>query len=364
LSDKLLISLCVIVRDQQQLLQDMLLHHKGLYDEAVVVITDAAPDPNLYPADPRIRMVHQPWQDDFSLARNRGLEMARGEQILVLDCDERFAPADHGRIRQIARQGGRHCHYFPQLNYFPGRRGRGWHKVQAEHEPYALGAKGYQTVWTGRLYPRDPLIRYQGAVHETMEAGARKAGVEPLQHDINLHHQGHMLAYPRSEGRTEFYGRLLQEKIRLQPEDPCTRYEMAVHLTGIGREDLARKLLENTLRRVGDWPTRYRALVLLGDLLLGQGHTVRATELYRSALESRPQWAAAWEGVIHGLLVQNRPHLARQYLDQAAKLFPERDSWLSFQTQVSALLDDNHEAVAVNLTANGVQALAEASSSG
>ncbi len=338
----------------------MLFHHRDLYDDAVVVDTGPGGQETGLEGLPKVRLHHHDWQDDFAEARNRGLELARGEQILVLDCDERIDPADFVQLRRVARDQPRSCHYFPQLNYFPARRGHGWEAVGPEHRPYALGAPGFHAVWTPRLFPRDPGIRYQGAVHETMEKTGRRAGLNPVRHSINIHHQGHMLPYDRPEGRTEFYGRLLRKKLRRQPDDPYTRYEMAVHLAGTGQDELAASLLKNTLSRFGVWGTSNRALLLLGDIHCRRGEVQRAARSYEAALRQRPQWLAPWEAVVSVHLKMGQGTVALRYLEEARKLFPLHGGWEAFQAQVFGLLDDNQGAVAVNLAARGEEGSGEA----
>ena len=350
---KVVLSLCVIVRGQHDLLRDMLLHHSELYDEAVVVDTDESPLPRDWAALPGVRAAARPWRDDFAEARNHGLELARGEKILILDCDEKFAPEDFQLIRRLATDPRHLCHFFPQLNYFPAPRGHGWEETGPGHAPYCLGAPGFQSVWTPRLFPNLPGVRYRGAVHESMEEGIRQKLLQPCKQDINLHHLGHMLKYPRAQGRVAFYGQLLRKKLKQQPDDPCARYEMAVHLAGTGEDGLARTLLENTLNRFEAWATRHRARLLLGDILCRQGLAAKATFQFESALQERPQWLAAWEAVVKIHLRRRMPWRAWPYLVQAQRLFPLHHAWDGFHTQVLTMMDDNQEAVEVNWAVPG-----------
>ena len=51
------------------------------------------------------RVADFPWVDDFSAARNHALDLARGEWILVVDCDEQL----HGPSRERLRETVRDC---------------------------------------------------------------------------------------------------------------------------------------------------------------------------------------------------------------------------------------------------------------
>ena len=98
---KPLLSLCVIAKDEAAFLQRCLASVAGLVDEIVVVDTGSCDDTPKVARGAGARVFSPPWQDDFSQARNRSLAAARGEWILVLDCDEVLARADHDRLRDL-----------------------------------------------------------------------------------------------------------------------------------------------------------------------------------------------------------------------------------------------------------------------
>lgn len=83
-----LISLCMIVKDEQNVLERCLTSVKGLVDEIIVVDTGSN-DSTKKIAKQFTDLVYDfKWCDDFSAARNASLEKATGKYILVLDADE------------------------------------------------------------------------------------------------------------------------------------------------------------------------------------------------------------------------------------------------------------------------------------
>lgn len=96
------ISLCMIVRDEEQYLEDCLKSVAGAVDEIVIVDTGST-DGTLAIArryGAKIREIA--WQYDFAGARNTALEMATGDWVLVLDADERLKPESVPELRWLS----------------------------------------------------------------------------------------------------------------------------------------------------------------------------------------------------------------------------------------------------------------------
>ncbi len=86
------LSLCMILRDEEELLPRFLEHARGLWDELVAVDTGSTDRTPRLLAEAGAKVLHRPWTGDFSAARNASLEAATGEWALVLDADELVSP--------------------------------------------------------------------------------------------------------------------------------------------------------------------------------------------------------------------------------------------------------------------------------
>jgi len=304
-------------------------------NEAIVVDTSPEPSSTGPLASPDVHLFHFPWQDDFSQARNFGLRNATEKWALVLDCDELIDPEDFQELKEIVSQTTTSCLALPQRNYLPQRRGSGWETTGSEHTPYSLGAPGFQTAWSIRLFPAQIGLEYRGAVHETLDESVQEKGLTTLRVETSVHHQGHMLDYPRAEGRTAFYGNLLVKKVRQEPSNPMARYELAVHLTAVGKSTLAEKWLKRTLKEFPFWPGSYRIRLLQGEIQQQRGEYSSAAEIYSQALLDRPDWPACWQGVISARIALEDWKGAVQHLQEARNLFPLNTVWDQFEAQVS-----------------------------
>jgi len=94
------LSLCMIARDEQEWIDELLKSVRPHVDEIIVALDHRTTDDtreiiNKYDA----KIVDFIWIDDFSAARNASLGEASSDWILVLDADERLSTKDLIRIR-------------------------------------------------------------------------------------------------------------------------------------------------------------------------------------------------------------------------------------------------------------------------
>lgn len=86
--EKALISLCMICKDEEKTIGNALESVRDIVDEIIVVDTGST-DRSMDIIKLYGGMVYkEKWIDDFSYVRNISIEKAKGEWILVLDCDE------------------------------------------------------------------------------------------------------------------------------------------------------------------------------------------------------------------------------------------------------------------------------------
>lgn len=95
----MLISLCMIVRDEEAVLARCLDSVKGLADEIVIVDTGSADGTAELARRYTDNVFFFPWQDDFSLARNEAFSHASGEYLLWLDADDVVERTDFSALR-------------------------------------------------------------------------------------------------------------------------------------------------------------------------------------------------------------------------------------------------------------------------
>ena len=129
------LSVCMIVKDEEENLPRLLTSIKGLADEVIVVDTGSKDNTVRIAKDFGAKVYHFPWCDDFSAARNESLKYATKDFILWLDGDDEVKETEHHKIRAHLREtSGRRC--VP-----PDVRGRGGPRPPAQDIPQSQGHK-------------------------------------------------------------------------------------------------------------------------------------------------------------------------------------------------------------------------------
>jgi len=82
------LSVCIIAKNEEKNLQRCLESIKGIADEVILVDTGSVDNTISIAEKYAAKVIKFPWQNNFSFARNKALEMASKDWILFIDCDE------------------------------------------------------------------------------------------------------------------------------------------------------------------------------------------------------------------------------------------------------------------------------------
>jgi len=100
-----LVSLCLIVKNEENMLASCLASAVGLTDEVVVYDTGSSDRTVAIARDAGARVVEGYWDDSFARARNASLAHAHGEWVVTLDADELFE-GDAPALRHLLETSG------------------------------------------------------------------------------------------------------------------------------------------------------------------------------------------------------------------------------------------------------------------
>lgn len=107
-----LLSLCMIVKDEENVLARCLDSTKGLPDEIVIVDTGSRDLTRQIALSFDAKVIDFPWTNDFAEARNVSIRNAEGEWILILDADEYLDVAAADEIRSLLQRTPASIHGF------------------------------------------------------------------------------------------------------------------------------------------------------------------------------------------------------------------------------------------------------------
>jgi len=334
------LSLAVIVKDQADHLDTLLRDHRTLYDEAVVVDTGSRDGSREVATLHGARLISSQWGHDFSAARNRGLDAARGRWVVVLDCDEAITPVDQEDLRNLLESLSPSLVVLEQRNYTWRRQALGFVPNGPGQEGLACKSPGYIPRRQIRVFPGGTGITYSGRVHETVERSPASRNYKKIKLDICIHHYGHLEGSGGHLRRSRRNGELLRREVHDRPQDPVLLTEFATQLVAEGQTEAARRLCHRAVAVAPGHSELYQAHLMLARLGWGDCPEQACHEA-ETALRSRPDLPECWiEAARANALRGNLPR-ARKLCAQGQALFPLDTVLGKMETQVFPQSGDN-----------------------
>ena len=145
-----LISLCMIVRDEAEVLGRCLQSVADLVDEIIIADTGSVDETKAIAAQFEAKIYDFPWCDDFSAARNFTVQQAVGDYWMWLDADDVIEGENRARLKQILQNPDADLVYLPYVLSFDSA---GKPDLISKRERIFRRSKGY---------------RFEGAVHEAV----------------------------------------------------------------------------------------------------------------------------------------------------------------------------------------------------
>ena len=212
------LSLCMIVKNEAGNLERCLKSVQTVVDEMIVVDTGSTDQTVEIAQAYGAKVLQHPWQADFALARNVGLEQATGDWILHLDADEALEPGSRQRIKSVLAackaEGLKVC----VRNFNPAS---------------ALAA--YFDSPQERLFCNRAYHRYEQPIHELILPSIWRHGGKVAESDLVIWHYGYMQPTVQGEmDRVQRNQRILEQAAAQTPHDAghCARLGFSYYQLG------------------------------------------------------------------------------------------------------------------------------------
>ncbi|MFO7654811.1 MAG: glycosyltransferase family 2 protein [Candidatus Krumholzibacteriia bacterium] len=216
------LSACLIVRDEARFLDACLDSLEGRVDEIVACDTGSR-DGSLDLLRRRATVViERPWRDDFSLARNAVLAVARGEWILCLDADERLRTESDDLLRRALDAAEALAYRLEVVDHVDA-------SVAGTVGPETVGPGGTTIL---RLFRNRPDIRFTGRVHEQVSpAVAAVVEREPIWRvgplaGVVIDHLGYDPSLKDQDQKRRRNLDLLRLELAAAPDSPYHLYQL------------------------------------------------------------------------------------------------------------------------------------------
>lgn len=146
------LSLCMIVRNEEEYLEDCLKSVQDLVDEIIIVDTGSTDKTVEIAKKYGAKTFFMEWEDDFAKARNESLKYATGDWVLILDADERVPNEHKDNLRSLLIPTDQPISYLIYIKNY----------MFEQDESTVLGH------YIARLFKKTPETRFFGAVHEQL----------------------------------------------------------------------------------------------------------------------------------------------------------------------------------------------------
>ncbi len=268
---RLLISLCMIVKDEAAVLRRCLQSVQGGVDEMVIVDTGSTDETVAIAQTFTATVLEHPWEGSFAKARNQALRHVTGQWVLQLDADEEMRREDALRLRElIGTLDDDVTHLYVRL-------------INLDRQGSVLSQ-----INLLRIFRYDGSPCYIGDVHNQIRIAGR--GVYT---DLTVYHYGYDLDPQRMAEKFERTVALLQKEVARDPENPNPHHSLCQSYANARMTEQAIVAGERTLELFARIPSDGdpRAAVYLNTChllclaYLDAGDFVRARDICLEALQ-------------------------------------------------------------------------------
>lgn len=212
------LSLCMIVRDEEEMLPRSLAAAADAVDEIVVVDTGSRDRSVEIARSFGAKVIEREWTGSFAHARNASFEAASGDWVLFLDADEVLDPADAPLLRELTGRTWREAFYLVEINH-TGELGDG---TAVTHN--AL-----------RMFRNRPEYRFEGRVHEQIAHHLPNGLPERLEPTpIRVDHYGYLGAVRDAKEKSRRNIALLREQLAEVGANPFFHFNLGSELAAAG----------------------------------------------------------------------------------------------------------------------------------
>ncbi len=241
-----LISLSMIVKNEEHFLPGCLESVRGIVDEIIITDTGSTDRTLTIAQEFGAKIYHRAWTNDFASARNNSLEHCTGKWILYLDADERLIPEQGAGLRTIVEEADEKIGAFLCMIKSKHRQ----NDMDTEHH---VGA--YPRLFRNYGYPK---VKFIGRVHEQISTSILEAGGGIADSDIMIEHLGYDQDMTIMKQKMDRNYRLLLQHVKEEPENAYAWLQLGLTLNFMHVFDQAEQALLFALQ-IGNLPKHLAA---------------------------------------------------------------------------------------------------------
>jgi glycosyltransferase involved in cell wall biosynthesis len=214
----LTLSLCMIVRDEEEMLPRCLGAIAPVVDEIIVVDTGSRDATIEIARSFGARVIEHEWTDSFAEARNISFDAATGDWLMFLDADEVLVSEDAERLRALTGHTWREAFYLVETSYVGG------------------AGDGFATVDNMlRMFRNRPQYRFEGRVHEQISHRLPHYAPGRIQQTpVRVQHFGYLETVRRCKAKSQRNIELLRKQLDEGEPDAFLHFNLGAEYAADG----------------------------------------------------------------------------------------------------------------------------------
>lgn len=316
--DGLKLSLCLIAKNEEFHLPKLLESIKTFVDEIILVDTGSTDRTKEIGEKFGASVFDFEWNNDFSAARNHAIDQATGDWVLILDPDEIIAERDGPALRELIHKDQKNTYLFITRNYINRPSIQDWIPCKEEYPKEEEGMQGYIISYKVRLFPNNPELRFQFAVHEMISVSdCVEKGYKVFQAPFHIHHYGNVETNPKYMEKQKLYLELGLKKVQEEPDNPQANFELGKQLAILGVYGKAAVFYAKCLELD---PNHKQGNLRFGKLLTTLGYFEKAKPFLEASLKTGDNKAESHFALGHWCQKQRLWKESISYLEESIKL--------------------------------------------
>ncbi len=221
-SNRATLSVCMIVKNEEEMLAGCLESVAKVADEIVITDTGSTDKTVEIAQSYGAKVCHFQWIDDFSAARNHSLQHCTGDWILYIDADERLSDESQGYIKAYIANA------LPEIGGMICTVESAHYQMDGSNEVHR---GGYPRLFRNLGYPK---VKFIGRVHEQISPSIVDAGLNFAISDIKIIHLGYDQSREIMEEKIRRNYKMLLAHVQEEPLNGYAWFQLGQTLAQMG----------------------------------------------------------------------------------------------------------------------------------
>ncbi|MCX7745945.1 MAG: glycosyltransferase [Clostridia bacterium] len=227
------LSLCMIVKNEEDNLPRCLLSIKDLVDEMIIVDTGSSDSTVEIAKSFGAKVYYFPWNNSFSDARNHSLKHASGDWILIMDADDELEEEGNQAILNLIKDSDADAYYLKTMNY-----------TGEEPGTDLTMNMSLRLIKNGRGY------FYSNPVHEQIHSNIVSINPQAkiLSEDIKVYHYGYLKKNIIAQNKRSRNISLLEKELEMNPGYNFALFNLGSEYYAMGENEKAIHYFEDSYK--------------------------------------------------------------------------------------------------------------------